>query len=352
MPNPEKMNLNYLLNKAYYDELPKTYIELSKGMDFSVYNNTLIEARFKRGEELVCFAEEKNKPFLLKTLYPGLLIGIGYTHDAGTKYDDKEKNKEKNAAEMKLGFTLDFVTGLPVIPGSSIKGVLRSAFKYHGAYVSGLVKDFGAVAVDVDALWKKVFGDTDDSGKVVFFDAIPIRAGKNDQLFGLDNITPHNKPFGDKDFEYNGLKNPIPLSMLKVIPNVVFLFRFGFDHWNDFFGVGEGLLQKVFKRILFDLGVGAKTNVGFGAMEELSSEDEAKLLKSPCYLEAFHTSDNVHALPQPTQAPPPARKPEGVCQWDGCHEKTHAKSADKGGGVQRYCQPHYMQTLGKRGKVQ
>jgi len=272
MSNPRRMNLNYLLNKAYYDEVPYEayHKEQSEKELFSKYNNTLIEQEFRLSETSIPFADKENQPFLLKTAYPGLLIGIGNTHDAGIKYS----GKEKNGAEIKLGFTLDYVTGLPVIPGSTVKGVLRSMFKYQPEYVAGELIKLGKEEIDLLTLWKNVFGSEDNYGKVVFFDAIPIFPGKNKRLFGLDNITPHPNP----------LKNPIPLSMLKIIPNVVFLFRFGFNYWNNENNVTSELLQKVFKRILLDLGIGAKTNVGFGAMELLIDEEEKILLKSPCYL--------------------------------------------------------------------
>lgn len=53
--------------------------------------------------------------FELKTT-SGLLIGIGYTHETGI------------AGEIKIGFFFDHTNGLPTIPGSSIKGLLRSVF--------------------------------------------------------------------------------------------------------------------------------------------------------------------------------------------------------------------------------
>src|SRR5690606_22651360 len=48
--------------------------------------------------------------------YPGLIIGTGVAHETGLK------------GEMKLGLSFDYTTGLPYIPGSSVKGILRSVF--------------------------------------------------------------------------------------------------------------------------------------------------------------------------------------------------------------------------------
>ena len=54
--------------------------------------------------------------FELYTAYPGVLIGTGNPHEISME----------NA--IKCGFSFDYVTGLPYIPGSSIKGMLRSYF--------------------------------------------------------------------------------------------------------------------------------------------------------------------------------------------------------------------------------
>lgn len=55
--------------------------------------------------------------FQLVTTYPGLLIGMGNPHDA------------KLDAAVKLGFSFDYVTGLPYLPGSSLKGICVPAFR-------------------------------------------------------------------------------------------------------------------------------------------------------------------------------------------------------------------------------
>lgn len=237
MPNLEEMNLNYLLNKAYYDELEHQH--------FGKCNKALTEKTFSLGQQELYFTQDS---FCLTTTYPGLLIGIGNTHEAGQAVS----GDEKDGAEIKLGFTLDYVTGLPIIPGSTVKGVLRSAFKRHPDYAAELLNvNEEAVA----KLERAIFEE--GVKKVVFFDAIPVKPGKGGRIFGLDNITPHPDP----------LKSPIPLTMLKVLPNVSFLFRFGFERWGNTCGVDKEKLKVLFRTILTTLGIGAKTNVGYGAME-------------------------------------------------------------------------------------
>ena len=317
MPDIHKMNLNYLLNKYYYDistpDNPE-HVDLTYE-HFNKCNTALTEKRLKEmenGAETEDISSPKAQ-FALKTVYPGLLIGIGNTHETGRGVS----GNEDDGAEIKLGFTLDYVTGMPVIPGSSVKGVLRSAFSRYRDYVAEeLIK---LCPEDVGLLEKEIFAEGD--GKVVFFDAIPIKPGKDGRILGLDNITPHPSP----------LKSPNPLTMLKVIPNVTFLFRFGFERWKAPFCVSADTLLGVFKEILTTFGVGAKTNVGFGALESANSTSD--------------TTAGVHA--QENAEPPAPKAP--LCQWDGCTQ--NAPENDKSPGkFHKYCQIHFIESQKKPNK--
>ena len=54
--------------------------------------------------------------FELKSVYPGVITGIGMKHETGIK------------GELKLGLYFDYSSGMPCIPASSVKGALRSSF--------------------------------------------------------------------------------------------------------------------------------------------------------------------------------------------------------------------------------
>lgn len=197
------------------------------------------------------------KTIKLKTTNPGLLIGSGYSHETGIEN------------EFKIGFFFDHTTGLPVIPGSSVKGVLRSVFPrpYDSRekqaqkrnYLKSRLKD--NPDTDLDVLEKAVFEGIGDQGKRiplsrrdVFFDAVIIKTmGDSGKIFGKDSITPHKDP----------LKNPIPLKFLKVLPGVDFMFQF---RLSDQGGVSAENKKKLFETILCHIGVGAKTNVGYGQL--------------------------------------------------------------------------------------
>lgn len=176
----------------------------------------------------------------LTTIYPGLLVGSGYQHELGGVN-----------GEFQLGFFFDYTTGMPTIPGSSVKGVLRSAFE-HKEYI----RDCLDSSIDIDKLKKEIFGSENGSdavqkGKDKFFDAFIIESkNRNETFLDDDYITPHSDEF----------KDPVPLRFLKVSPNVT--FRFYFDLTNGIISKEEKLL--LFDNILQDFGVGAKTNVGYG----------------------------------------------------------------------------------------
>lgn len=248
------MNPHYLFNVEYYKGLYNTKIDQEKHV--KKCNNSLIDPQeFQPSEKIYKFSKHS---FKLKTAYPGLLIGLGHPHETANKQ------------EIKLGFTLDYVTGLPVIPGSTIKGILRSAFSNHPEYILDLLQNIGIGNIEnteqIMNMENEIFGDRNGDNantamRDVFYDAVIVKAGKEDRLLGLENITPHKafKP------EYNGLTEPNPLTLLKVIPNVVFLFRFQLT--DD--GLPIDIKLNIFKQIFMDMGVGAKTNTGFGVLEEV-----------------------------------------------------------------------------------
>ncbi|ABR54023.1 CRISPR-associated RAMP protein, Cmr6 family [Methanococcus vannielii SB] len=201
--------------------------------------------------------EIKIERLIFKTTYPGLLVGSGLNHEVG-------------ADEFKLGFSFDYTSGLPVIPGSSVKGVLRSAFpndekdpKFQ--YIKDKLATFGVNSEDINVLElkKEIFdGIKEENGdknirfneRDIFFDAVLTDNNNDKHIFGEDYITPHSDP----------LKNPIPVKFLKILPEIEFEFRFLLNDSKVNDKITANVKKELFKQILCDLGVGAKTNVGYG----------------------------------------------------------------------------------------
>ena len=231
-------NLSLLFNKTYYDSLTAQTLPNGKVKkvfpDADKMNDRIFKTRFFHDTDYVEAGPMVNQSFLLTVCYPGMLIGIGNVHDSGAGDD-----------EIGVGFSFDYVTGQPYIPGSTVKGVLRSHFSDHPEVIMSLYerdRDW------VKTLEKEIFENTD-----VFFDAVVYAGDPYGKLLGAEYITPHKSP----------TENPVPIKLMKILPEVRFSFRF---QLKDSSCMAAAEKAKLFQKLLCLFGVGAKTNVGFGVM--------------------------------------------------------------------------------------
>lgn len=276
------MNFGHWYYREYFDT-----IELdSKGIvtNFSTFNKGKND---KLKEPTLTSYDEDIKHitgFKLKTCYPGLLCGVGYHHEINKPKDEEgkkgkkvEKDKEDDPEVYNLGMYFDYTSGLPVIPGSSIKGMLRSAIEkwdFLADYKPKEEKALPASLSDRDVLRKAIIRAVFEGDGLsiydrdIFLDAIPVKV--DNKLFGEDYITPHPDP----------LKNPNPIRFLRVNPGVTYQFRFILkDHvvLDDKVVLKDSISQKgdekvlkadfkeeLFEAIICTFGLGAKTNVGYG----------------------------------------------------------------------------------------
>lgn len=206
---------------------------------------------------------------------PGLLIGSGLAHGLPDSEED-----------VKTGLQFDYTSGLPVIPGSSVKGVIRSAFptikedkeqSYEADaeklnYIKSLIADipeFSSLVLednDILELGNQMFNHGD-----IFADALLVGYGTRmkqhgpvKQVLTEDYITPHTG---------GPLAQPIPIKIVKVAPGVTFAFCFKFNETKIGAKVVSASMKKALcAAILQDLGVGAKTNVGYGVLKEVKNQ--------------------------------------------------------------------------------
>ena len=206
---------------------------------------------------------------------PGLLIGSGLAHGLPGSEED-----------VKTGLQFDYTSGLPVIPGSSVKGVIRRAFptikedkeQSNEAdseklnYIKSLIADvpeFSALGLedkDILELGNQMFNHGD-----IFADALLVGYGTRtkqqvpvNQILAEDYITPHTG---------GPLAQPIPIKIVKVAPGVTFAFCFKFNETKIGAKVVSASMKKALcAAILQDLGVGAKTNVGYGVLKEVKNQ--------------------------------------------------------------------------------
>jgi CRISPR-associated RAMP protein, cmr6 family len=198
--------------------------------------------------------------FTAKVQYPGLVVGMANP----TMNSIKEGSSQKNE-EFKTGFTFDYVSGLPYIPGSSIKGILRESIKKYKEDVSKYLDIEENIDLSISNLIDMLFGDDQGSNECsnaeafkrdVFFDAMIIDGDKNKYILKEDFITPH--------FEF---ENPKPIRILALKSEVKIKFYFMMKR-DEIGGVACHKRFDLYKGLLLDLGVGAKTNTGYGKLVE------------------------------------------------------------------------------------
>lgn len=247
----------------------------------------------------------------LKTTYPGLFSGSGIAHGTG------------ETGEFKLGFAFDHITGQPYLAGSSVKGTIRSAFPFRLAELATkqikkdkkesdrmfakakvLLEEYllkidclkndkeiplsakqlfqleweifeGVKITNLDKIWN------DDLTKInfskleiesigsyerdIFYDAFISEPNSTNKILGKDFITPHKHK---TNRNLDALVNPIPIQFLKILPNVTFQFNFDLKPSTfDGICISADVKKQLFRQILLEFGIGAKTNVGYGQFE-------------------------------------------------------------------------------------
>ena len=213
---------------------------------------------------------ELAQSFTLTTTYPGLIIGSGYTHGIS------------NDEDVKMGFYFDFTSGLPTLPGSSVKGVLRSLFGYgekaaykeqKHTFIQTLLKKEN---LNVEKLAQEIFEGTRESNAIniykrdKFYEARIVKTAGG--ILQEDYITPHKE----------ALKNPRTLKIIKVRGGTSFEFAFElYDTTIDGVFVSSEEKLTLFFELLQYHGIGAKTNVGYGQFEnkELAKFEAEKKIK-------------------------------------------------------------------------
>jgi len=291
-------NLGWLFYKKYYSGVDFTGSKDAYQQHFDKINNEITKTKYRDITELSKSLEIKTgQPFEpLQILYPGLLTGSGYTHQTG------------RLGEFKIGFYFDHTTGLPLIPGHSVKGAIRSAFPQYNKKMDDVIRKSkinsiisliageidckqafesyliplggtnnipsytpelflnllernifdGLVPVIKNGKWEKdmtgnfIFQPLSIYKRDIFFDAYIVKGdSKKGLILATDSITPH----GD-----DPLKNPNPILFLKIRSGVQLRFQF---HCKDSIISAQEKLN-LFRKILQTTGVGAKTNVGYG----------------------------------------------------------------------------------------
>ncbi len=213
-------------------------------------------------------------------------------HDSGKDFIDAESTAPfttglGNDHPLENGFSFLNPYGLPYLPGSGVKGVVRRAaqelangdwgdscgWDYELMYSANNGKKYSMI--DVLFGYESKSGDQDQfRGVLSFWDVVP-RIKNN---LAVEVMTPHQTKYyqnSDKPNPPDEFSDPVPIFFLTVPPGSKFGFhvvchterlqRFApdlaaNDHWKQ-------LLNKAFRHAFDWLGFGAKTAVGYGAMQ-------------------------------------------------------------------------------------
>lgn len=147
---------------------------------------------------------------------------------------------------QETNMTLHHIYGIPYIPGSAVKGVLRHWW---------LQEDFDNnedKALE-DENFLALFGSQERQGQVLFLDAYPEQVH-----FAKDIMNPHYPEYYSGSAPPTDSQNPKPINFLTVEKTT---FRFAF------LAKKQELLDKLkarFEDVLEMKGIGAKTAVGYG----------------------------------------------------------------------------------------
>ncbi len=175
------------------------------------------------------------------------------------------------------GFILDRNTGVPFIPASALKGVLRLAHALDIAEKIDLEPDSrGTYEIsDREMTLRKYFGDTDtglkDSvrGQLVFLDAFPATV----PTMKKDIMNPHFGKYYKGEAPPTETENPIPVMFMSVKEGIDFKFRLFILPLAEgatvprLFDENDRLaIMSMVTRACEQLGFGAKTSVGYGRM--------------------------------------------------------------------------------------
>lgn len=160
-----------------------------------------------------------------------------------------------NESPLEIGLTLHHTYGMPLVPGSALKGLCRrAACRFWNVETSRDLLEEEASS------FRALFGDTESASYIVFWDAWYDPGSVGGSPFKRDVVTVHHPHYyGGKDVWPTDFDDPTPVPFLVVRPGTRFLFAVDApdDRWGLF-------VQRLLRWALERLGIGAKTNAGYG----------------------------------------------------------------------------------------
>lgn len=211
---------------------------------------------------------------------------------------------------LEVGIRLNHTFGLPIIPGSALKGL---AAHYCDQHWGAADAKFKKATKPEDEAFRKylrgvgpkppanyhrlLFGTTDDSGCIVVHDAWHVPDSAQKPLV-LDVMTPHHPAWLDGSAPPTDFDSPTPVPFLSVTGRfrVAVAWR-GPDHpeatsWT-------ALTLSLLKEALAEWGIGAKTSSGYGRLvepREIALDANAEATRSSRPAELPKAGDRIETV--------------------------------------------------------
>ena len=194
-----------------------------------------------------------------------------------------------NASASDVGLHLHHTWGVPMAPGSAIKGVLSHYLDavYGPAPEHDLISPTAPDHPDPERArfrrprrkpatppgeWQRIICGSADydglpaaAGHVVFHDMLlmPPESGRDGDpgMLALDVLTPHHTGYHTGGGVATDFEDPVPVSFLSVPPGTRFLLAVGGQRARAEFSINR------LREAVADWGLGAKTAAGYGRLE-------------------------------------------------------------------------------------
>lgn len=153
---------------------------------------------------------------------------------------------------LETGITLHHTYGMPVIPGSALKGLATHYCSREWGLHNQELREGGVH-------YRTIFGTTEDSGHVIFHDSWVCPGSKG---LVMDVLTPHHGDYysGKSGAAPTDFDDPNPVAFLSVVGRFRLAVSCQDRAWADF-------TLRLLKSALKEWGVGGKTNSGYGRMD-------------------------------------------------------------------------------------
>ncbi len=181
--------------------------------------------------------------------------------------------------------TLHPLYGLPIIPGSALKGLTRAWVETEKNETTQVPGPGGKSISLVERIFgNQQEGETQHAGSVIFFDAIVM-----DEKFRLtlDIMNPHYPEYYQKERPPSNDQNPIPIPFL-IVMSATFLFAIApRNPLNEEQKSDARKALQWLQEALAEYGIGSKTSSGYGYMKEKQQ------YKRPERLSVFKVGDPI-----------------------------------------------------------